>query len=328
MVTLKDIAAACDVSIATVSRVLNHDLSFKIKRETRALIIKTAADMQYKKEKALDIKSLNVALVQWISQENEKDDAYYYEIRKSVEYQCYFHDIYLNQFYIENIDSMKHNENIDAIICIGKFSQRQINFFQSITPNIIFIDSNPDEEKYTAILYDLEYGMEKTVDYLKSMGHKKIAYIGGREYIGSERKLYQDARERKFNEMIKQGKISVNPKHIYLGSFDYDTGYSAILSFLKESTTYPTAIICANDLIAQGAKQAILDYKVEDISLTSFNNILNSKASIFTTVDLDTQYVAVLAISQLINAHVMNQYGAVKILIKPKLIIRESVKRV
>ena len=330
MATLKDIANACDVSIATVSRVLNNDLSFKIKRETRENIIKTAADMNYKKVSALDINSLTVALVQWISQEHEQADPYYYDIRKSVAYQCYFHDIYLTQYYIENIDTMAQNKNIDAIICIGKFSPSEINYFNNITPNMIFIDSNPNETLYTSVLYDLEYGMERTIQFLIEMGHQKIAYIGGQEYIGNEKLLYQDARERTFIELFQAGKFYSSEQYMYIRDFDFETGFDGINEFMRQEKSLPTAVVCANDLIAQGAMKAMKEANIENMSITSFNNLKESEnlTPSLTTVDLDTQYIAVLAISQLINAHIMNQYGAVKLFIKPKLIIRESVKQI
>lgn len=46
-VTMRDIADACGVSVATVSYVLNHSEKEKISHETRLKIVKTAADMHY-----------------------------------------------------------------------------------------------------------------------------------------------------------------------------------------------------------------------------------------------------------------------------------------
>lgn len=46
-VTMRDIADACGVSVATVSYVLNHSEKEKISHDTRLKIVKTAADMHY-----------------------------------------------------------------------------------------------------------------------------------------------------------------------------------------------------------------------------------------------------------------------------------------
>ena len=45
MATLNDIAEACGVSKATVSRVLNEDPEFSVAEETREKILSTAAEM-------------------------------------------------------------------------------------------------------------------------------------------------------------------------------------------------------------------------------------------------------------------------------------------
>ena len=47
MATLNDIAEACGVSKATVSRVLNEDPEFSVAEETREKILSTAAEMNY-----------------------------------------------------------------------------------------------------------------------------------------------------------------------------------------------------------------------------------------------------------------------------------------
>ena len=47
MATLNDIAEACGVSKATVSRVLNQDPGFSVGEETREKILNTAAQMNY-----------------------------------------------------------------------------------------------------------------------------------------------------------------------------------------------------------------------------------------------------------------------------------------
>ena len=52
MATLNDIAEACGVSKATVSRVLNQDPGFSVGEETREKILSTAAEMNYEMGKS------------------------------------------------------------------------------------------------------------------------------------------------------------------------------------------------------------------------------------------------------------------------------------
>ena len=48
MATLKEIANAVGVSVGTVSRVLNHDISISVSDETKIKIFNMAEEMQYK----------------------------------------------------------------------------------------------------------------------------------------------------------------------------------------------------------------------------------------------------------------------------------------
>ena len=47
MATIKDIAAKAGVSIATVSRVLNHDETLNVQEETKKRIFEAAEELEY-----------------------------------------------------------------------------------------------------------------------------------------------------------------------------------------------------------------------------------------------------------------------------------------
>ena len=47
MATIKDVAKAADVSIATVSRVLNVDKTLKVLPETKEKILRVASELNY-----------------------------------------------------------------------------------------------------------------------------------------------------------------------------------------------------------------------------------------------------------------------------------------
>ncbi len=89
MATLKEIAKKIDVSITTVSRVLNNDTSLSVSDDIRKKIIKTANKMDYKTPRnRVRLKSSNrlkIALVHWYNIEEEIDDPYYMQLRRGIE---------------------------------------------------------------------------------------------------------------------------------------------------------------------------------------------------------------------------------------------------
>lgn len=60
MTTIKDIAFKANVSIGTVSRVLNFDDTLSVSDSTREKILKIADELQYKSLKKRKIKSKNI----------------------------------------------------------------------------------------------------------------------------------------------------------------------------------------------------------------------------------------------------------------------------
>ena len=88
MATLKDIASLAEVSIATVSRVLNQDESLSVTEETRHRILTAADELGYTRhQKSGNFKKEKhqIAIIQWVSEEDELDDIYYYNIRLGIE---------------------------------------------------------------------------------------------------------------------------------------------------------------------------------------------------------------------------------------------------
>ena len=88
MATLKDIAQLASVSIATVSRVLNRDQSLSVTEETRHRILTVAEELGYTKHlktgQSHKLKQ-KIAIIQWVSEQGELEDLYYYQIRLGIE---------------------------------------------------------------------------------------------------------------------------------------------------------------------------------------------------------------------------------------------------
>ena len=82
MATIKDIAAKAGVSIATVSRVLNHDETLNAQEETKKRIFEIAEELEYKvRAQKKRRKKLKIGVFYSYSPEEELEDPYYLCIR-------------------------------------------------------------------------------------------------------------------------------------------------------------------------------------------------------------------------------------------------------
>lgn len=336
MTTLKEVAELAKVSRTTVSRILNQDPTFSVKEETRRKVLEAANKLNYKTKnsrKNSDSKKKKFGIVQWISSYEEEQDPYYLSLRQSVENYCIQNKISVDRYFMENISEVYENDELDGLICIGKFSLSMVTELASHTSNIIFVDSNPDGTRYSSIVNDLETGTHLIVDYLKEMGHRHIGFIGGQEYLGLNHDIYHDTREKTFKEIIKKDKdILTHPKDIYIGDFNHHTGYQSIMK-AYEVGGMPTAFICASDDISLGALSALgeLESKLsEKISIISYNNIKSAQYMNppLTTLSLNTRYMGELA-GNMLNLMINSETDTpVKVVCATHLVKRESVYKI
>lgn len=331
MATLKDIAQHAKVSTATVSRILNNDPNLSVREETRKAVLDAANTLGYKvKAKRKRKLRQTIAVVQWISSYEEEGDPYYFNLRMAVENYFIANQVQVNRYYIENINEIYDNDGIDGLICIGKFDLKLASDLKAHCSNIVFLDSNPDETRFSSVLSDLEGGTEHMVSYLKDMGHNRIGYIGGREYLGLTNEEYLDARERTYRVLLESDKdLKVVKSDIFIKNYKATGGYQSIFESF-ESGDMPSAFICASDTIAMGALSAIgeLGNKLEKkVSIISFNNISSSEFlnPPLTTVAIDTKYMGELAASLVILMIQSKKFVPVKVVCQTNLIVRESV---
>ena len=168
-------------------------------------------------------------------------------------------------------------------------------------------------------------GQEAT-EYLYSLGHRKIAYVGS-EYsllFSAERKAgYQMALAKHDLPFVPEYCIEVEQT-----SLDCVEQFGALL----ERPERPTAIVASDDILATALNRICVKqgFSVpEDLSIVSFNNSLFARISLpqLTSVDVNSLQLGIEAASQLIN-HIENpNLLATKIIVPHSLIVRGSCRK-
>lgn len=335
MATIKDIANIAGVSPATVSRVLNYDTSLSVAADTKKRIFEIAEELDYKtrnerKKNKKYKKRGKVGLIHWYSQTQELEDPYYLSIRMGIEKECFNKQIeMITIFKGDNKQTKDQLSNLDGIIAIGKFSKAEVDEFSSYSKNIVFVDFSPNERRYDSIVINFRKAVLELLKYLQSLGHKKIGYIGGREYIGEDRERIEDEREITYLEFVKSNKI-YDEEYIYLGQFTAEDGYSLMKKAIKGGNL-PTAFFIASDSMAIGAIKALHEENINvpnDVSIIGFDDIPTSKYIVppLSTVKIYTEFMGITAVG-LINERINeNREISKKVVIPTELIIRESCK--
>lgn len=275
MATIRDIANRAKVSPGAVSRILNNDPTLSVTAQTRSNVISIAKEMGYVKPPRANTSSkalFSLGLVQWFSKEDERKDYYYLQARQGIEDFCVSNSISITSVFPGDLDAPTKLSSVDGIICLGKFSRQEIENFIQICPNVVFLDMTVKEYNITSLSMDFKGAVYDVLDYLVSLGHTHIGFLGGQEYVGNN-ELIVDPRATAFKAYMKKHKLEYKP-YICEGSFSSQSGYE-MMKQLIEKDSLPTAIFAPSDAIAIGAMKAITEAGLripQDISIVGFNN--------------------------------------------------------
>ncbi|KKK33621.1 LacI family transcriptional regulator [Mesobacillus campisalis] len=325
MATIKDIAKLANVSITTVSRVLNYDETLNVSPETRKRVFEAAEELAYvvapkKKPKS----KWKIGLYDSFSLEEELVDTYYLSIRVALEKKLTKKGI---EFYrIDKENHGDHVKKIDGVLALGTFKSREIEMIKSFNKPCVFVDSNPDEQYFDSVVIDFNSATRNALNYLTELGHESIGFIGGVEtdMYGNR---FKDLRQDVFEKYLKQKNI-FKEELVKIGGYDPKDGYIHLREMLT-SESKPTAVFVANDTIAVGCYKCAYELGVKipgELSIVGFNDVATAQYMVppLTTVKLYTEIMGETAVDLLIEKLSTKREVSKKITINTKLIIRES----
>ncbi len=323
--TIKDIAAIAEVSPATVSRVLNYDTTLNVSNDTKKRIFEAAEELDYElpSAKKRKTKQRTIGFFSTYSAEEELEDVYYLVMRVATEKLAMLHD-----FKIEPIDKNSKKERlnqIEGILCVGIFSEEDIEWFQSLNKPIVFLDSASESDSFSSVLIDTSAGTKIALGHLIQNGHRDIAFIGGIDVPGKK-----DARQIVFEDELKKMN-ALNLNWIKLAGYTPNDGYQLFKELMLEESR-PTAVFIANDSMAVGCYKAAHEMGLaipQDVSLIGFNDLASAEFLIpaLTTVKLQIDYLVEIGLEILTRTIQKPLPFPIKVIIPPKLVERESINK-
>ncbi len=277
MVSIKDIAQSCDVSVATVSKALNGQAG--ISETTRERVLSAAREMGYTANvmaRALKTnRTYNIGIVYVDLSNSGFMHEYFASTLNSFRFEaerCGYDITFINSDLGEGgVSYLQHARyrRIEgaAIICADFFDPRVQELVYSDIP-VVTLDHAFDNRM--AVLSDNMNGIEELVRYVYGKGHRRIAYIHGNPTAVTERRL------RGFYRACEELEISL-PKS-YVSSCEYHqpaSCYEATKRLLALPDR-PSCIFFPDDYAYIGGFNAITDAGLrvpEDISAVGYDGI-------------------------------------------------------
>lgn len=140
-------------------------------------------------------------------------------------------------------------------------------------------------------------------EHLISLGHRRIAFIGGVE--GSDREFrQQDLRMNGYLEALRSAGLNSKTSWLTFADYTIQNGYHQAKQLLGDPRDAPTAIFCACDEMAFGAIMAAKDLGLrvpEDISVIGIDNHDMSDFFELSTIDQNVRGQGIAAATRLLS---------------------------
>jgi len=300
MATIKDIAEKAGVSTATVSRVLNYDVTLSVSDATRNRVFEIAEELSYEKHNLRRSESNKIALINWRTQEEELNDLYYMSIRLGIEQRCNQLKLNLVKFFRNSISELC-KENFQGMILMGIYKEEEIVCFKDITPYMVFVDCLlSDEDSFDYVVLDHERATKKVIDYFLTKGHTRIGYIGGNSASA------YDSRRSTFKVYLEEKKM-LRDDYVYTGKFLVTDGYELMKKvILDHPNDLPTAFFVGNDSMAIGCLRALHEAQIDvpnQVNIVGMNDISISQymSPSLSTVKIYTEQMGETAVDLLME---------------------------
>lgn len=290
MVTLRQISELTGFSSATISRVLNNDPSISVTEATRSTILDAAGKLQYKtrqqhsaKNKARYISGVtrHIAIAEMLSLTEQLSDPYYLFLKNYAAQACIENGVDVTYLISEGESYRWPERPMDGILAIGIFTEAQVNNLTAACPNVVFLDSSPDEEKYDAVVPNLTLGIRQALDYLIQLGHRRIGFLGPRSKLDEKKRTAPEVRRLKYIEYMKDHGLFEADLLLDAEEGDFNV-WDIMGKRLRAAQPFPTALVAYNEetaLAAVGALRAAGLKVPEDVSIISFNDTPLSQLS-------------------------------------------------
>ena len=302
---IRSVAARARVSIATVSRAINHVPT--VDPALAARVWKAVEELNYfPNTQARALVSGRSRLLGLIV--SEITNPFFPELIQE------FENVAVERGYEILIGSTNYDPK-KTESCVRRMLERKVDGVAIMTFGIeellldrfaagdiptVFIDLGPNTPNSTTLTVDYRQGIYEGIQHLAVLGHRKISFISGPLKMRSAQ-----ARKSAFIDCLRS--IGLTPESDWMieGNHTLDGGRDAMERILA-LPEWPTAIMCSNDMTAIGVQHALFDAKLrvpDDFSLIGFDDVHLAEYTIppLTTVRMSCRDLAYSAVTNLLS---------------------------
>jgi DNA-binding LacI/PurR family transcriptional regulator len=330
-VTMRQIAERAEVSIGTVSHVVND--TAKVREKLRQRVLDAIRSLGYQPSQlARGLRRNQTNIVVMIIP--DITNPFFPAVVRGVEDVAYKHSFRLVLCNTDN-DARKEITYLNELrsyrpagwlvipAADSEMTAQLRSAAASGTP-VVCIDRQPPGWKGDVVLVANEAGAHSATQHLLRMGHRQLAVITGPLHLTNAVERLQG-----FKRALAEAKVPIEPEYIQEARFNRQSGYQAATRLLR-MLPRPTAIFACNDLMAMGVLLAARELGLhcpEDISIVGFDDLdfAEFTAPALTSVHQPGYQLGTTAARLLLDRIDGSQQSPQKIVLPSELKIRHSV---
>ncbi|BFH64547.1 LacI family DNA-binding transcriptional regulator [Paenibacillus azoreducens] len=331
LASIHDVAKEAGVSVATVSKVINHypDVSEKTRKKVKNAIALLRYRPNVIARGLVTGRSWTVGVLINIPFTNPYVSMLLEGVKTALENSGY--DLMRLSARLNDPDysfaDHCQSRNLDGVVVFGVEKEHRCiqELIQSGIPTM-FVDTDVTGHRAGNITTDNRSGVHMAVQHLYELGHRRIACLAG---IPGQ--AVNDSRLAGYRDGLQAASIPYRADYVLAGDYSFESGLTGMQELLQLDAP-PTAVVCTSDMTAFGAIHAIEARGLtvpEDISVVGFDNIFEAELfkPALTTVNQNIHTIGVKSIEELIAMIKNPDYPPPVVMEPASLVIRESTAR-
>lgn len=331
MVSISDLARRAEVSVTTVSRVLNNS-SHPVSAATRLRVLKAAEELNYRPNAlARAMITRRTQIVGVIV--GDSSDPYFSTIVRGIEAEARKHEYLIIICNTERDPAVERNYlellydyQVDGIVFAGGSVHETMELagvLEELQENgVALVALNPHTVVAVEICVDNVVAAREMTEHLLELGHRRIALIEGPEDITTTAQRRQG-----YREALAEAGLPFEAELLWPGAFTFESGVEAGHRYLA-TTDKPSAIFASNDQTAIGFMAVVRHAGVripEDVSVAGFDDIEQARYVFppLTTIEVPMHQLGEEGMRHLL-AQLQDEKVEEFVSLPHRLIIRES----
>ncbi len=325
--TLQEVARRAKVSPATVSRVLND--SGRVREAVRTRVLKAIDELDYHPNLLARTLARGQSRTLGLIVSNLKNP-FFLDVFQALEAEAHekgFEVVVANTDYrpeqlVKQAKLMEGRRVAGLAVVVSEREPALVERLRESRVPVVFYDVGAAGRRCAAIRTDYARGTRRVVEYLSSLGHRDLAFVGHHSALAP-----LHVRQQAFADAVRD--CDGSARTALSAGEDSPAGGREATRHLLASGFEPTAIVCVNDFMALGVITALRERGLAvpgDVSVVGCDNISLSEFACppLTTINVPRERIGRLVGEALMPGGEVSDLWGRETVIEPDLIIRDS----